>query len=223
MIYRTGETIKFAAFYTAAGIAKSGLSVVANVMRLGDDTVIACEVHEDGLGFYSCTFAARDEGLYVCRFAVDDEDVEEKQIAAAAWYGLGISKGTSSTLPAVFDLSTDEFAIFMEQCARKKMELFCGDSLRLEITVFDAHENPFDLSDCEAIFAVKIDVNDEAFVIRKSLDLSEGAEGKIVLALTATETTIEAQNYVGEIELRFANGEVRTIWHGVFAVKKGLI
>ncbi len=223
MFYKSGEIIRFAAFFSASGLAKTGLSVSAKVMRLGTESFSNCDVHEDGLGFYSCTFAAHEDGFYVCRFDVDAEDVEQKQIAAAAWYGLGISRNTAFTLPATFDMSDDEFTILLDNCARKKMEFFCGDSFRMEITVIDACRTPVDLSSCEAIFGAKCDIDDSEFVIQKLLLPSAPTDGKILLELTAAETKLSARNYMGEIELRFASGEIRTLWQGIFAVKKGLI
>lgn len=90
MIYKAGESITFVAYYTSSGVAKTGLTdVIAKVVRIGYGEVASPSVVEEGYGFYSCTFTPSEDGVYVCQFKTDDNTVDQKELAAIAFRGVG--------------------------------------------------------------------------------------------------------------------------------------
>ena len=90
MIYKAGETITFVAFYTANGIAKTGLTdVTAHIYKIGSqDEPITASVTEVGAGLYYCTFIPQEDGAYVCVFSTSDSTVDQKDLASIAFRGI---------------------------------------------------------------------------------------------------------------------------------------
>lgn len=89
MIYRAGETITFVAYYTASGVAATGLTVSASVYKIGTAGAVATPtVSEQGGGLYYCTYTPSEDGVYVCVFSTADSSVDQQDIAGIAFRGI---------------------------------------------------------------------------------------------------------------------------------------
>ena len=89
MIYRAGETITFVAYYTASGVAATGLTVSASVYKIGTAGAVATPtVSEQGGGLYYCTYTPSEDGVYVCVFSTADSSVDQQDIAGIAFRGV---------------------------------------------------------------------------------------------------------------------------------------
>ncbi|MCD6418599.1 BppU family phage baseplate upper protein [bacterium] len=242
MIYKSGEPITFVAFYTASGQAKTGLTITANVHRIGYGIVDNPTVYEssDGNGIYYCTYTPNYDGAYVCIFKTTDSSVDQKHLAGIAFRGvanvnnlptaseindtLTSSHGTGSWQaaniePMLLRISEDEISALLDRQSRKPISLFRGDSLSAEISVVDADGNAVDLTDASAKFTARERENDSSAVIEKALEIYDPSNGKMRLTLTSTDTNITPKSYPADIEITFADGRVKTIWKAYIEVK----
>lgn len=85
-IEQIGNAIKFVAFYTSAGLGKTGLTVTADVYKNDTEIVAAGAVAEIGDGLYRYTLASGSvdaEGEYIAVFKTADATVDGQHIVSA--------------------------------------------------------------------------------------------------------------------------------------------
>ena len=245
MIYRTGETIEFWAFYVNSGSAATGLTVTATVYN-SIGSVATPTVSEVGGGFYRCTYTPSADGAYVCVFTTAGT-VDQADIAGIAFRGVAgvnnlddaiTSRPTASEIdseltsshgdgswqavniePLILTLSEDELNALLDGQSKKSIDVFKGDSLALDISVVDADGSVVDLTDATAKFTAREQENSSSAIIEKSLDIYDAANGKMRLTLTTSDTDITPKSYPADIEITFSDGRVKTIWKSNFDVK----
>jgi len=105
MIYRTGETITFVAYYTANGEAKTALSdVTGTIYKIGTSGSISAPASvEQGDGFYYKQFTPTENGIYVCIFKTADSTVDQKHIAGIAFRGVAGVNNLDNTVSSRAD------------------------------------------------------------------------------------------------------------------------
>lgn len=91
-----------------------------------------------------------------------------------------------------------------------------GDSARLKINLMDDRGNALELQDGDTIrFAMKKDYSDEYPVILKQIPISTM---ELYLVPKDTKSLEMPSEYVYDIEINYANGEVDTVARGKFTI-----
>ena len=147
--------------------------------------------------------------------------VSQIDAALSSSHGSGSWESGSATvnLISVLRMSEDQFIAYMGNVANKPIEVFKGDSLRVDITLVDADGNAVDVTNATAKFTVRQHESDNDYVLQKTLQMVDPTAGRMRLALDPTDTDKTPGTYVGDIEITFPDGRVKTVWKSQFIIK----
>lgn len=109
MLYRTGETIEYWAFYTSDGSGATGLTVTATVYD-NTGSIETPTVSDIGGGLYMCSYTPESDGIYICVFSTEGS-VDQADIGGIAYRGTAGVNNLDVTISSRFDPAEDEVDI----------------------------------------------------------------------------------------------------------------
>jgi len=133
-------------------------------------------------------------------------------------HGTGCWRSTIAS-PFILTMTEDRYLAMIGATANRPIEVYKGDSRRIQITVLDAESDTVDISGAEAIFTAREGESDTIVMIRDTLQISESEIGEMLLYLDSAQTNITPRRYAADIQITFPDGDRETIWKSSFIVK----
>ena len=101
-----------------------------------------------------------------------------------------------------------------------KLEIIKGDDVSLTSTFTDGDGAVVDISGSSITFTAKNDFGSAAVITKTVTSHSDPTNGVTIIALTDTDTAVDAGDYFYDIQITFSDGKVNSISYGKLIVKQ---